>query len=412
MHTSKNIALNTLFQIIAKGATSGASFLFTILIARSLGVMGYGDFAKITAFVSLFYLFIDFGLNAIFLQKEDSKIRFKELFYGRIFFGIICMGLVNIVATLLPYNTLTQIGYSPLVHLGIFIYSATLLTEGITYTASAIFQREHAYKHLAVASLLSSLILLLCLIFVKITGQGLLVILFMYVFVSFVRAIISLWLTREKITPFIIDRDFTKKLIIEAFPITLVLVFNVIYFRIDMLLLSLMKSSSDVAMYNLAYSFFDSFLAIPLFLSNALYPILLHDEKNGQHSPLIYLRYAGVFVLFSFIIVLPGWALSPFLTWIRPDFAPAAITLRIFFIGVPLFFATNIFQWLLIAKKQQKFLAVVYFVAMVINILANIIFIPQYSYLASAIITGLSEGLVLILLAWKLFLNKIIWQKY
>ena len=406
MASYKKVAANTPFQIIARVLTSGTSFLFTILIARRLGLSGYGDFAKITAFVSLFYLFIDLGLNAIFLQKEDNKDRFKELFYGRLLFSIACIFVVNTLAFFLPYNLTTHIGYSPLVHLGIFLFSLTLFTEGVTYTASAVFQREHSYKSLTNASLISSLIALVSLLFVLTTHQGLLVILGIFVLGSFVKASFSLSLTREKIRPILIDSDFIRRLIKEAFPVTLVLVFNLIYFRIDMLLIGIMKLSADVAIYNLAYSFFDSFLTIPLFLSNALYPTLLHDEKERRHSPAVFIKYAGIFVLCSFAIIIPGWLLSPLLTLIRPDFAPAIIPLKIFFVSLPIFFITNIFQWLLIAKKQQKFLANVYFIAMVVNIIANIIFIPQYSYIASAIITGLSEGIVLCFLTWKLFLSK------
>ena len=405
MASYKKIAANTFFQIIARVLTSGTSFLFTILIARRLGVSGYGDFAKITAFVSLFYLFIDLGLNAIFLQKEDNKYRFKELFYGRLLFSFACIVVVNTLAYLLPYNPITHIGYSPFVRLGIFLFSLTLFTEGITYTASAVFQREHSYRSLTNASLISSLITLLCLLFVLTTHQGLLVILGIFVVGSFVKAFLSLFLTREKIRPFLIDREFIRRLVQEAFPVTLVLIFNLIYFRIDMLLIGIMKPSSDVEIYNLAYSFFDSFLTIPLFLSNALYPTLLRDEKERRHSPAMLIKYAGIFVCCSFAIIILGWLLSPLLSLIRPDFVPAIIPLRIFLVSLPLFFITNIFQWLLIAKKQQKFLVKVYFIAMVINIIANIIFIPHYSYIASAIITGLSEGIVLCFLTWKLFLS-------
>jgi len=69
----KVIFRNTSFQIFSKLATSGISFLIAILIARNFGVLGFGDFTKITAFVAPLYLVVDFGLNAVFLQKEESK---------------------------------------------------------------------------------------------------------------------------------------------------------------------------------------------------------------------------------------------------------------------------------------------------------------------------------------------------
>jgi len=47
----------------------------------------------------------------------------------------------------------------------------------------------------------------------------------------------------------------------------------------------------------------------------------------------------------------------------------------------------------------------------VINIVLNLIFIPRFSYLASATITVFSEGLVFIFLVAKLFLSNNLLRK-
>ncbi|HLB60886.1 MAG TPA: hypothetical protein VJL83_04760, partial [Patescibacteria group bacterium] len=59
------IAGNTLVQLIGKFVTAGITFLITLVIARTYGVVGYGDFTKMTAYASLFYLLVDFGMNAV-----------------------------------------------------------------------------------------------------------------------------------------------------------------------------------------------------------------------------------------------------------------------------------------------------------------------------------------------------------
>ncbi len=40
----------------------------------------------------------------------------------------------------------------------------------------------------------------------------------------------------------------------------------------------------------------------------------------------------------------------------------------------------------------------IYGVAMAVNVVLNIAFVPQFGYIAAAIITGVSEGVVLLLL--------------
>src|SRR5947207_5226810 len=123
----KQIAANTFFQIVARVISSGASFLITLLVARHFGLVGYGDFSKVTSFVTLFYLFIDFGFNPVFLQKDEAKVRFKDLLYLRLLFASVVTGIVFLITFILPYNPQAHIGFSPEVRLGIILFSFTII---------------------------------------------------------------------------------------------------------------------------------------------------------------------------------------------------------------------------------------------------------------------------------------------
>ena len=68
MSNLKEVSKNTIFQMIAKGATVSVSLFITALITRQLTVFDYGEFVKIMSFVSSFYLIADFGFNATFLK--------------------------------------------------------------------------------------------------------------------------------------------------------------------------------------------------------------------------------------------------------------------------------------------------------------------------------------------------------
>ncbi len=50
----------------------------------------------------------------------------------------------------------------------------------------------------------------------------------------------------------------------------------------------------------------------------------------------------------------------------------------------------------MITQGQQKKIPFIYLTAAVFNIAANLIYIPHYGFWASAVITGLTEALVLI----------------
>jgi O-antigen/teichoic acid export membrane protein len=78
---------------------------------------------------------------------------------------------------------------------------------------------------------------------------------------------------------------------------------------------------------------------------------------------------------------------------------------------LPFFFTTSFMQWILIALGKQKYLMIVYLLSTILNIVLNIIFIPQYSYVACAIITLVSEALVFLFLLIPLLKARIILEK-
>ena len=392
------IAKNTLYQVLARLVSSGTSFLIVIMIARHFGVLGYGDFAKITAFVSLFYLIIDFGFNAIFLQREDNKIRFRDLLYPRIIFaGLIAVG-VNLLAAFLPYNSLLQTGYSPVVRLGIAIFSLTFFSESIMYTCLAVFQRELKYELFFFSEIVGGIVALGTVGLLLVSNASLLTLLYAYVLGGIIQCITALFLTKEALFPIRFDTKFFMQLTRETLPVGFMIFFNLLYFRLDLFLLAIMKPTHDVAVYDLAYKFFDFLIALPLFLSNSLYPSLLDHQKNNRMTRQMVKRFILLFFTLSIPVVAGVWIISPFIQIIKPEFLAAALPLRILAASLPVFFATSILQWVLIAQKQQKKLMVVYLFASLINVVLNFYFIPHYSYIGSAVITGVSELLVGIML--------------
>lgn len=392
---------NAAYQAIARIATSGISFIIIVLIARQLGVAGYGDFTKVTAFVALFYLVLDFGLNAIFLQHEFSKTHFRDLLYGRVFLSVILMLFVNEVVWLLPYQ-INTVGFSYEVRIGIAIFSLTFLSQAMFLSSAAIFQRELRYNALLIASCIGSIVTLITTMVILSFTHSFVALLIPLLLGNFVSSSIALLLTKEKIFPFQMRKEPLKTLFFEAWPLGLMLLLNLVYFRVDMLLLSFLRPTTEVGIYGLAYRFFDFLIALPLFLSNALYPAMLSDQKKFQNN----FKKAKIYVFSFFVLSLPlvavFWPLAPLMSLIRIDYASSVLPFRILLLSLPLFFMTSVLQWFLIAKQQQKYLLCVYLFSAVVTVVLNALYIPVFSYVASAAITVIGEAVVLLLLLAKL----------
>ena len=395
----KLIAKNTFYQTLARLITSFVGFLITIIIARRFGVLGYGDFTKVTSYIALSYLILDFGLNAFFLQYE--KPNFKNLFYLRILISLIVFALVNLITFVLPYNPSTGSGFSDSVRMGIFIFSFSIFAQSIILSTMAIFQKSINYFRYMSGVVIGSLANLALVLLFTFLNYSIFFILFAFVLSSFISALFLIKLSKESIWPFFFDKAFAKEIFIKSLPIGLMLIFNLVYFRADMILLSLMASTKDVGIYGLSYKFFDFLIALPLFLSNAIYPFLIKAKQEGKGFLGLTRNYFSVFLVSSFIVMIPFWFISPLFILIKTDFANSIIPFRILLLSLPFFFTTSFLQWVLITLGKQKYLMYVYLFSTVLNIVLNVIFIPQFSYLASATITLVSEGIVFVLLIGK-----------
>jgi len=104
-----------------------------------------------------------------------------------------------------------------------------------------------------------------------------------------------------------------------------------------------------------------------------------------------------VLAVCSVFVFVGGWFLAPFVVYIRPEFSLSIAPLRILLVSLPFFYLTSVTMWLLVVFKKRWQMIVVYGLSMLINIIANSLFIPQGGYIAAAWITGISEGIVLIL---------------
>jgi O-antigen/teichoic acid export membrane protein len=402
----KLIVKNTSYQIFARGVTAFFGFLITLIIARKFGVFGYGDFTKITSYVALFYLVIDFGLNAFFLQYENAK--FKHLFYLRMLISLGIFLLLNGLAFFLPYNAVLGTGFSTAERFGIFVFSFGIFAQSIILSASAVFQKTVNYYFYMIGTIVGSAVNLIVVLFFVYLNLPLIYILFGFAFSSFAGALTLLYFVKEKVWPFSLDKAFTLRIMKASWPLGLMLIFNLVYFRADMVLLSILKTTQDVGIYGLAYKFFDFLIALPLFLSNAVYPFLIKAKSNRQLFFGATGKYFLVFLLFSVVVMIPFWFISPLFTLVKADFAASIFPFRILLLSLPFFFTTSLLQWALITLGEQKYLMLVYFFCTLINIILNIIFIPQFSYIASATITLISEGIVFVFLLVPLLKYRII----
>jgi O-antigen/teichoic acid export membrane protein len=400
MSNRKTIAFNTMSQIAGKVVTSGTTFIVSILIARSLGAGGYGDFTKITTFVAFFYLFADFGLNTAYLELSENKSAQNNLLTIRTVLGLFLMFLCISILAFLPGTNIQ--GYTPFVKFGIIVFSFSILFQSLITTANAFFQKNFRYDYASYALSLGAIATLLSVFSLPYLGvTGLFPSIIAFLLGSCITVVTSLFFAKRLLPTlsFSFDSTLIKKMLTIAFPLGLTLLCNVVYFHADSVILTLTRSSAEVGVYGFAYKFFELPLVVPTFFMNAVFPLLLLSRKSTDWSAFSRQakQSAAILLSLSVIIVVCGYVAAPLLSLIKSDFQGSILPFRILLLSLPIFYLTSVTMWVLIAIQKRIQLFCIYFLTMFINIGSNIVFIPTYGYIASAWITVVSETLVLLL---------------
>jgi len=105
-----------------------------------------------------------------------------------------------------------------------------------------------------------------------------------------------------------------------------------------------------------------------------------------------------LFTLIIIPLIIGTFFLAPQIITIvnGPEFSASTGTLRILIFTLASIFFGQLFTNILIAGSQQKKLMLALIAAAIINITANVIFIPIYSYTGAAIISVITEFFVVV----------------
>ena len=397
--SKKIIVSNTIYQLIGKLFTTVSTLLVTVFITRKLGAVTFGEFSIVLSYITPLFIICDFGVNAI-VAKEFAKDKnaiythFKSALFLRI---VISWGLIALGLSILPFTP-----YSLVVKTSILIGMLLVFTQAVFNGCNIIFQTNSSYKFATYAQIISSVLAVL-LVSISINYHlGLLYIVYSFVLANLSLAFISYYTVRKYVTPRakLVNLNYWKKTLTDSSPLGLALILNTFMVASDRLLLSFLATPTDVGIYSLAYKIFDGILVVPTFMMNSAYPFLVKKLTASSADFKLSLNRLvktlfGLSILISVVIILSGRFVISFIWGI--EMVSAYYPLAVLVSGLFTFFLSSPYSWALVVMEKQKRLPVFYGLGLIFNVVANLILIPQYGYMACAYITILTEFIVLIL---------------
>ena len=411
MSLTRKVAYNTIAQAVGKILYLGCSLVIVILITRHLGVSGYGNYNTIIAYLGLFAVLAELGLYMIMVREISQYPKEKEKIVGnilglRIFTAIAALILATVVAFFL--------NYPQEVKTGILIFSGGIFFMLLNQVLVGVFQVYLRADKAALAEVVGRAFTLILVIWFIKQGAGLLYIVgaaslgfALNFFINFLLA--SQYL---KIIPQF-QTSLWKKLLKAALPLAIAGILWTIYYKIDTVILSLLplervaiesishfSNSEAVGIYGVAYRFLEIVIAFPILFVGLIYPVISKNIiLNRQRTKRVFQKSFNFLTISSLLFMLIGFFLAPQIIDIvgGSQFTQSVLVLRILSISFLPHFWGALTGIVLTAAHKQKFLIIPVLTFTIVNIAANIIFIPYYSFLGSATITTLGQFLLCII---------------
>ncbi len=407
-NTATKVASNTVYQIIGKLISMSITMLAVVIITRSYGRDGYGAFSLMQSWPALFFVIVDFGINAIAAKDVTEDWSKAGKYLGniliiRLLFSLFLILVISLSLNFFPYTPDLRNG----IRLGLFL----LITQSLFSTTNIFFQAKLRYDYSTISYIGGYVLILILVLIFSYLRLSVTWVNFSYVIGGLLTFILSLYfVSKMGIKPdFSLDKKIWKYLISSALPIGIMFVFSQMSFKEDALMLSFLKlppsyglnNTESVAVYALPYKVFEVMLVVPTFFMNSVYPVLVNHMIEGEQKLKKTFTRAIYFLIGSGLAIgLLGIVFSSLAMKILggEEFYQSTGVLNILSGGLFIFYLTSPISWLIVTLGYQKYLPWIYFVSFSFNLIMNFIFIPKYSFYAASWITVLSELIVLILL--------------
>ncbi|MDP4010244.1 MAG: flippase [Candidatus Spechtbacteria bacterium] len=397
----KNITLNT-FASSAGRIIGGLAGLFIVgLIARSLGARGFGEYATIVAYLSTFQILADLGLYSLLTREisqnpENEKGIVGSFLTLRLFVAAFFLFIASILVFVFPYSIEVK--------MGVVFAASGFLFLSLSQIFLGVFQKYLQVYKAAISEVAGRMVQLgIVWLFFSTNGT-----LFSYVGAlvagSFTIFALNLFFARRLVAFRLgISLNQWSGILKKTYPIAVSLLFTLLYFKADTILLSVLKSPEDVGLYNASYKVLETLIFFPAAFAGLMLPVISrYAKENREKLSELLSALSDIMTIFAIPIVVGGVLLSATFVYIigGAEFLAATPVMMVLFLAIGIIFYGTIWGNSVIALDLQKKAMKIYFAGFIFNFIANLFFIPAYSYMGAAWTTVATELIVTAWLFW------------
>ena len=410
--SARAVLSNTAIQVLGKLLTAVMSIIIIKVLAVYLGREGFGWYTTVYEFLAFFGIAADCGLFQIAVREMASKPKervaiFKSILTLRLMLTLACMALACGAVWLIPTYTESPVA------LGVMVAA---ITTGLTImhgTLSAALQAElkiHAAVAASVVGKVVALLWMLGIVFWVLPhspSEGFFQLLVAGIVGTSVQLGITFWATR-RIIPLGLSFDVPrmKYLLTAALPFGLAIILATVYFRIDVIFLSLLSGAESVGIYGIAMRVIENIQQLPIFFMNAMLPVVAASLALGVAGHIKARKYLqksfDALALAAAPLVLGGTVLAwPLMSAMSsdqflsaPGFVGADAVFAVLLVAMAFAFWGQCAFYSLLAISKPGNILIITTLAASLNVGLNLWAIPRFDVLGAAAASVVTEVVV------------------
>jgi O-antigen/teichoic acid export membrane protein len=390
---AQSIITNTAVATVGRAINVALGIIVVGLISRLLGADQFGSYATLLAYGAILQIMADLGLY-LMLTRVIAQHPGQENYYLaniltlRLVLLAVLFGGGLLLAYLLPSLHGLLGAYS--------VIAAGLIVQSVSQLFMGVYQKYGVVWRATVGDIAGRLVQLGGIVLVGATHASLVSMAALFAAGSVTAVALHRGLLPKGI---VVKLSFSwrtwRRLLGASLPLGALLILNAIYFRIDIVLLSLYQPGSQVGFYGLAYRLIESALFLPAMFGGLLLPRLSAAWQQQDTARLrqyfsqglLAVLWAAAFVVLSMIV----WA-GPIIQLIGgAEYQAAAPLLSILAGALAVMFVGNLSGFTLVACHRQKALLILAAALAIANVALNILTIPRWGAFAAAWTTVATE---------------------
>lgn len=377
-----------------------AGLVVLMVLARHLDKAVMGQFFLAGALATLLALATELGVNRHLMRSAAQHPDDALWALGQVL-------ALRLPLMLIGYATMSLVVFlvEPGLTVPVLLTSLYVLLQDYYYSFSSLMLGLRRVGMRLVSMLIGQVLTVALVLFAVARGAGLTQVLVAFVAANVAMVTLTAMLIRRRIGPFALhwDRQAAGRIVREALPFFLLGVLATIHFKIDSLMLGLLRGYEQVATYEAAYKFLEvsRFLVRPAAM--IFFPVCSEVAARGDWVTyrLVFRRLVTTtgalgLAMAGGVLVAAGWLVA---LVFGPAYGESAAVLRILFLAVPMVYLGFVAGFVAPSLDLERRAVPATGACLLLNVALNLVMIPRLGARGAAWATLVSET---VLAAWLL----------